>query len=127
MNKYEKYEKLAEECSGSYWNYRWIKNVTMLPKLDENLNDIPGEFEEEIDYELHEVYYDKDEKPFMWTENSVRINVFNVDDMFTLINKLLNTSMEKVLTIKDNKIIELDEYIDGYEKIKNYLKEGNNE
>ena len=44
----EEVKELTSGLSGSYWNYRWAKIVFTVPKFDDNLNRIEGEFEERI-------------------------------------------------------------------------------
>ena len=102
-------EKLAEDVSGNYWNYRWIKYIN-------------GETEQDIYYELHEVYYDTYDKPFMWSRDAEEIYVYNAEEILSLFTKILDASMEKVLTIVDRKIIELNEYIDKKDILQKLMK-----
>lgn len=115
-------EDLANAFSGSYWNYRWLKFEVESPELDDNFEPT-GKTEIENYYELHEVYYDKDEKPFMWTENPVDITCHDADGIIALIKASLNAAMEKVLFVKDDTITELDEYLDKYEILEQCRKE----
>ena len=57
-------EELAKDFSGSYWNYRWLKIIQSFPEYDDDGN-LTGNTDYEAYYELHEVYYDSNEKPFM--------------------------------------------------------------
>lgn len=123
----EEVEELANELSGSYWNYRWIKVVTTTPKVDDDFNQIEGEFEHEVYYELHEVYYDNEEKPFMCTEDPVKLYTEDAEELFELIGRMLDAASEKVLFIEDNEIRELDEYMDKSEALDRYRKEKKNE
>lgn len=118
----EEAEELANELSGSYWNYRWLKVVVECDEYDDDGNPT-GEKYNEIYYALHEVYYDRDEKPFMWTKNPVKLYADDAETLFELIGKMLNAAMEKVLIVEDNKIKELDEYMDKHEVLKQYRKE----
>ena len=122
--KMEEMEELANELSGSYWNYRWLKIIVSTPKLDENLQET-GETDYENYYELHEVYYDNDEKPFMLTENPTRLQVDDANDLMDLIKKALNAAMEPVLLLTKNgdedTVEEINEYIDGKEELTKWL------
>ena len=122
--KMEEMEELANELSGSYWNYRWLKIIVSIPKVDENLQET-GETDYESYYELHEVYYDNDEKPFMWTEDPVRLQTDDADELMDLIKKALDAAMKPVLllTETDEKDIieEINEYIDGKEELDKWL------
>lgn len=123
MDKQE-IEELTKDFSGSYWNYRWLKIIVSSPKLDENLKET-GETEYENYYELHEVYYDSQEKPFMWTENPTRLQVDDANDLMDLIKKALNAAMEPVLLLTKNgdedTVEEINEYIDGKEELTKWL------
>lgn len=111
----EKIEKLTNEVSGSYWNYRWFKVVYNVPKLDDKLNKIEEEFEERHYYELHEVYYDNNEKPFMWSTEPEKLYVEEAEELIDCIGRILDAAAKKVLLIKDGEIKELDEYMDKNE------------
>ena len=61
MDNENKYEKLSEKMA-NYWNTRIIKH------------NIKGTYQNGIEYNeryygVHEVYYYKDGRPAMWTEN----------------------------------------------------------
>lgn len=117
-------KRIKQDLSNNYWNYRWIKIVHNIPKLDKNFNKIKGETEQEIFYELHEVYYNENDKPIMWSENAIDIYVYNAEEIITLFTKMLDASMEKVLIIKNNTLQELNEYINN-QKILETLKRSN--
>lgn len=123
----EEIEKLAEEFSGSYWNYRWIKKVVDTPKINDDLEVVEGETEQEVYYELHEVYYDKEEKPFMWTEEPVRIYTENAEELMELIGRMLDAAIQKVLFVEDDKIREIDEYMNKSEILGQYKGEKKDE
>ena len=123
MDKQE-IEELAEDLSGSYWNYRWLKIIQSFPEYDEEGN-LTGNTEYEAYYELHEVYYDKDEKAFMWTQDPVNMLAENALDLMELIKNALDAAMKPVLLLTkndENKIEELNEYIDGKEELIKWLK-----
>lgn len=107
-------EELANSLSGSYWNYRWLKSV----------EDYDGE--QEISYALHEVYYDKEEKPFMWTEEPVKIYCEDAEELMELIGKTLDACTQKVLLKyydgEQPKIKEIDEYIQKSEVLGKWRK-----
>jgi hypothetical protein len=52
-------DELAERLSGT-WNYRLIL-------MDESSQDEPW-------YEVHEVHYDTEGKPLLWTQNASKVN-----------------------------------------------------
>lgn len=125
--KLKEMEELAKEVSGSYWNYRWLKIIVSTPKLDDNLQET-GETDYESYYELHEVYYDKDEKPFMWTEDCTNLLAENALDLMELVRHALDAAMKPVLLLTKgtddddlDKIEELNEYIDGKEELDKWL------
>lgn len=109
-------EELANEFEGSHWNYRWIKMVAPYDELDENLEKT-GNIKYEISYALHEVYYDKDDKPFMWTENPVKLWADDRADLRQLFMRAMYASQKKVLQIIDETIVELDEYMPDGEEV----------
>lgn len=113
-------EELAKDFSGSYWNYRWLKIIQSFPEYDDYGN-LTGNTDYEAYYELHEVYYDNNEKPFMWTEEPVNATVDNAVDLMEFVKNALNAAMEPVLLLnKDgdkNTIEETNEYIDGKEEL----------
>lgn len=115
-------ENLANNLSGSYWNYRWLKIIVDVPKINKDYEAVEGETEQETYYALHEVYYDKDEKPFMWTEEPVKLYVDNCEDIIDLIGKIFNATSKKVLLVQNDKITELDEYMDKSEILEKYRK-----
>lgn len=122
--KMEEMEELANDLSGSYWNYRWLKIIVSIPKVDENLQET-GETDYESYYELHEVYYDNDEKPFMWTEDPVRLQVDDANELMDLIKKALDAAMKPVLLLTEtdekDTIEEINEYIDSKEELNKWL------
>lgn len=117
----EEVEELSHSLAGSYWNYRWLKIEVESPKYDENLNDT-GETEIEHYYELHEVYYDKDEKPFMWTENPSRLQIEDCNELMEFIHKCLDAATRPVLLLHDDTITELNEYMDKSEVLEKWQK-----
>lgn len=114
-------EELTKDFSGSYWNYRWLKIIVSIPKVDENLQET-GETDYESYYELHEVYYDKDEKPFMWTENPSRLQIEDCEDLMEFIHKCLDAATRPVLLLHDDTITELNEYMDKSEVLEKWQK-----
>lgn len=113
-------EELAKDFSGSYWNYRWLKIIQSFPEYDDDGN-LTGNTDYEAYYELHEVYYDNDEKPFMWTEDPVNATVDNAVDLMEFVKNALNAAMEPVLLLNKDRdkatIEEINEYIDGKEEL----------
>lgn len=125
--KLKEMEELVKEVSGSYWNYRWLKIIQEFPEYDEDGN-LTGNNEQEAYYELHEVYYDNDEKPFMWTEGCTNLLVENAVDLMELVKRTLDAAKKPVLLLTKgqdeddtDKITELDEYIDGMEELDKWL------
>ena len=113
-------EELSKDFSGSYWNYRWLKIIQSVPAYDDDGN-LTGNTDYEAYYELHEVYYDNDEKPFMWTEEPVNATVDNAEDLMDFVKNALNAAMQPVLLLNKNEdkttIEEINEYIDGKEEL----------
>lgn len=113
-------EELAKDFSGSYWNYRWLKIIQSFPEYDYDGN-LTGNTDYEAYYELHEVYYDNNEKPFMWTEDAVNATVDNAEDLMYFVKNALNAAMQPVLLLNKNEdkttIEETNEYIDGKEEL----------
>ena len=113
-------EELAKDFSGSYWNYRWLKIIQSFPEYDDDGN-LTGNTDYEAYYELHEVYYDSNEKPFMWTEDAVNATVDNAEDLMDFVKNALNAAMQPVLLLNKNEdkttIEETNEYIDGKEEL----------
>ena len=113
-------EELAKDFSGSYWNYRWLKIIQSFPEYDDDGN-LTGNTDYEAYYELHEVYYDSNEKPFMWTEDAVNATVDNAEDLMNFVKNALNAAMQPVLLLNKNEdkttIEETNEYIDGKEEL----------
>lgn len=118
----EEIEELANEFSGSYWNYRWIKTIVDMPEYDDDGN-LTGKTDYESYYELHEVYYDKDEAPFMWTQDVSNMQVENAIDLMEFIKSALNAAKQPVLLFTEdkNKVEETEEYIDGMEELDKWL------
>lgn len=113
-------EELAKDFSCSYWNYRWLKIIQSFPEYDDDGN-LTGNTDYETYYELHEVYYDNNEKPFMWTEEPVNMLTENALDLMELVKNALNAAMQPVLLLNKNEdkvtIEETNEYIDGKEEL----------
>lgn len=121
MDVTEEIEELADEFSGSYWNYRWLKIEVEVPEYKDF--EPTGKTEIEHYYELHEVYYDNDEKPFMWTENTTNLQIDNTEDLIDLFTKVMNAATKKVLLLKDGTLEEIDEYMDKHDILEKYRKE----
>lgn len=120
--------ELANELSGSYWNYRWIKIVVNVPKVDkETMEVVEGETDEEVYYALHEVYYDENEKPFMWSEEPEKLYTEDAEELIEFIGCILDAAAKKVLLIKDGEIKELNEYMDKSEILEQYQGEKKDE
>ena len=113
-------EEVAKDFSGSYWNYRWLKIIQSFPEYDDDGN-LTGNTDYEAYYELHEVYYDNNEKPFMWTEDAVNATVDDAEDLMDFVKNALNAAMQPVLLLNKNEdkttIEETNEYIDGKEEL----------
>ena len=118
LSKEEK--RFIKQMKGSYWSYRWLKVVVNVPKIDDNLNIVEGETEQEIYYELHEVYFDKKKKPFMWTDEPVKLYTDDVEDLLQFIPKIMDAANNKVVQLIDDKITELDEYMPKVELLEKY-------
>lgn len=117
----EEIEELANELSGSYWNYRWFKIEVETPEYDEDFQPT-GNTQIEHYYELHEVYYDNNEKPFMWSENTTNLQMEDAEDLMDLFMKSMDAATKKVLLLKEGKVIEIDEYMDKSDILAKYRK-----
>lgn len=113
-------EELANEFSCSYWNYRWLKIEVEVPEYKDF--ETTGKTEIEHYYELHEVYYNNNEEPCMWTENATNLQLEDAEDLMDLFMKAMDATNKKVLLLKDDKITELDEFMDKSEILKQYRK-----
>lgn len=121
MDVPEEIEEMANEFSGSYWNYRWFKIEIETPEYKGFKP--TGKMVTEHYYELHEVYYDKNEKPFMWTENTTNLQLEDAEDLMDLFMKAMDAATKKVLLLKDSTAEEIDEYMDKSEILAKYRKE----
>lgn len=110
----EEIEEFAEFITGGYWNYRFIKIVVPYDELDDNLNKT-GKTKYETHYELHEVYYDRTDKIWSWSEEPIKVVSNDGEDLLEFIRCILDASMKKVLTEEYGNMIQLDEYIDKKE------------
>ena len=98
-----KYEKLSEEMA-DYWNTRIIKHT------------VKGKYENgkeycETYYGVHEVYYYKDGRPAMWTENPIRFIFEDEEGLDTQMQQILDAKERTVLEEIDNKLIDTGEVI----------------
>lgn len=81
-------EKLSEKFA-DYWNTRIIKHtVKYLDKI-------------ETYYGIHEVYYDKEDKPVLWTSEPIDVTFQDKEEFEILLKQILDA--------KDRTILELDE------------------
>ena len=118
----EEIEEFAKVITGGYWNYRFIKIVVPYDELDDNLNKT-GKTRYETYYELHEVYYDKNDKIWSWSEEPIKVTPDDGEDLLEFIRYVLDASMKKALTEKDGDMIQLDEYMDKKEVLEMLRKE----
>lgn len=98
-----KYEKLSEEMA-DYWNTRIIKH------------NIKGTYQNGIEYNetyygIHEVYYYKDGRPAMWTENPIRFIFEDEEGLDTQMQQILDAKERTVLEEIDNKLIDTNKLI----------------
>lgn len=114
--------ELADKIFCSHWNYRWLKIELDIPKYNDNFEPT-GDTDKEHYYELHEVYYDEKNNPILWTEDTIRLQFDDAEGIMLLLQKALNATDKKVLMLKDNTLIELDEYMDKREVLEQYRKE----
>lgn len=114
--KKEQLEKVLKEITGTYWNYRWFKIEVEVPVYKDNKP--TRKTTTEHYYELHEVYYDEDEKPFLWSEDCSKFQLENAEELLFLVEKSIAAADKKVLLLKDGEITELDEYMDEKEILK---------
>ena len=93
-----KYEKLSEEMA-DYWNTRIIKHTVKY--LDKT----------ETWYGVHEVYYYKDGRPAMWTEEPIRLHFYEAEDFEDKIKQISDAKERTVLEEIDGKIIDTNKLI----------------
>lgn len=93
-------EELTEQMA-DYWNTRIIKHT------------VKGKYKNgkeycETYYGIHEVYYDKQGKPIMWTENPIRLTFQDKEEFETLLKQILDANDRPVLELdeENNKLIE---------------------
>jgi hypothetical protein len=93
-----KYEDLAEEMA-DYWNTRIIKHT------------VKGKKYCEIYYGVHEVYYYKDGRPAMWTEEPIRFSFEDEEGLDAQIQQILDAKERTVLEEIDGKVIDTNKLI----------------
>ena len=96
----KEYEELFEKMA-DYWNTRIIKH------------NIKGFYNNGVEYNetyygVHEVYYDKQGKPIMWTENPIRLTFQDKEEFEILLKQILDANSRPVLELdeENNKLIE---------------------
>lgn len=90
-----KFDKLVKQFDGSYWNTRIIKHH------------VDGKYENgkeyhEVWYGIHEVYYDKKERPFMYTENPIRFSFQDKNDFAYELGHIIDASQKTILEEIEN-------------------------
>ena len=114
----QKIKKLVNNIPEDYWNYRWIKSTIEYDEYDKDGNPTGNKLND-VCYHMFEVYYSNG-KPIGWSKQPITFYACNAKDMIQLFAKAIDASREKVLKIQDNKLIELDEYMNvegiDYEK-----------
>ena len=93
----KKYEELSEELS-DYWNTRIIKH-TVKSKLGNQ------EYKATY-YGIHEVYYDKNDKPVMWSSEPIDVTFEDREELESLLKQIKDARSRTVLEEKDNKLID---------------------
>lgn len=94
---------LSEELS-DYWNTRIIKHI------------VTGKYEngkkyKETYYGVHEVYYDKKDKPVMWTEKPIRFCFEDEEGLDAQMQQILDAKKRTVLKEKNEKITDTKKFI----------------
>ncbi len=77
------------------WNYRLMRHSCK-----------EGVCKDEIEYSIHEVYYDKDENVKSWTENSIAISAETKDSTLWVITKMIEALTKDVLDADTGKSVE---------------------
>lgn len=106
----ESVEKLANDLSGGWWNYRLIE------KEETWTSNITGKEYFERYYDIHEVYYGADGEIWAWSENPMKIYFQSADEVKILIKQIKKASKHKILKlIKDkdgnDKLIPTGKYL----------------
>lgn len=96
----KKYEELSEELS-DYWNTRIIKH-TVKSKLGNQ------EYKATY-YGIHEVYYDKNDKPVMWSSEPIDVTFEDKEELETLLKQILDAKNKTILELEDETILELED------------------
>lgn len=99
MDNENKYEDLAEEMA-DYWNTRIIKHT------------VKGKEYCETYYGVHEVYYYKNGKPAMWTEEPIRLHFYEKEDFEDKIRQISDAKERTVLEEIDGKVIDTNKLIE---------------
>lgn len=94
-NDYKEAKEISDVISGGYFNFR----IFEFTKNNETW------------YELREVYYTKDNKIWGWSDVAETIYFEGYQDMFQLMNNMLNASRETILKIEDGNIIDTGEIL----------------
>ena len=85
----EEITKLTSELS-DYWNTRIIKHNE----------------HGETYYGIHEVYYDKDDKPVMWSDKPIKIVFEDEEELNTILRLILEAKYKTILELKDEELID---------------------
>ena len=88
-------EKLAEDIGEGYWNYR-ILQIEYKDKVGKH------KYHEKW-YEMREVYYNKDDKPWAWSSNPETFSVSSIEDIKYLKEQTALAMIKPILVIKKDK------------------------
>lgn len=99
----------------SYWNFRFLEKTISFTEeekekymtvykatFDEDIEQI--ELEDEVEYELVEVYYDKNDEIIAWTSEATQIWCENTKDLRELLKKAKKASYRNTVIIEDGKM-----------------------
>lgn len=79
----------------SHWNYRVIKTTY-------NINGDP-----QYTYAVHEVYYDENKFPDLWTKEPVAFSGDSVEDLNLFVEYLQKALKAPVLEVTGNRLVEV--------------------
>lgn len=83
-------EKLSEDISGGYFNYRFIETVRTY-----------GDEIQEKYYEIYEIYYRADGSIWAWTREPSSLVFENFEDVMDTIKHIMECCEKTVLSFKD--------------------------
>ena len=85
----EEIEEFAETIGGGCWNTRIIEHTENKEKY----------------YAIHEVYYDKNDKPWAWSEEPINLVFEDKESFGEILRQCVEASEKPILKIKNGNLI----------------------